>query len=330
MRAGGGDAPRRNTSPPPRLLTHSAGRLPATADAVAGAVQLLLRCDVAATMAVSAAEPATCAAAAGVIAGLATGDGMANFRFAGTCNVAAGCPFSPSSFADASVHRGFSLGLQHAPVLVNAVRAAGAGCDVQSVVAAAQQAVLDRLAAHVAELRPGEADSGVHRFLGVDTSLAPAPMASHPLTALYEAQGVRGPGAAGGIAASARLTAALQSARGVPLIGYCGLMLPVCEDSGLAEQNAAGHLRLCDLLACSAVCGVGLDTVPLPGDTPVATLTALVADVAAMSAVRPGWGGGTGGGKQLSARLFPIPGKAAGERTSFSSPFLVDSTVMAP
>jgi uncharacterized protein len=292
-------------------------------------VRLLLERDVAATMPVSAADPSTCAAAAAVMAGLASGDGMANFRFAATSNVAPGCPFSPSSFADGSVDGGFSIGLQHAPVLIDAVRAAGAGCDVASVVAGALQGQLDRLAGHVAELRPGEAGSGVHRFLGVDTSLAPAPMPTHPLTALYEAQGVRGPGAPGGIAASAVLTAALQSPRGVPLIGYCGLMLPVCEDTGLAEQNAAGGVRLGDLLACSAVCGVGLDTVPLPGDTPVATLAALVADVAAMSASRPGWGGGAGGGKQLSARLFPIPGKAAGDRTSFSSPFLVDSTVMA-
>jgi len=279
-------------------------------------------------MAVSAGDRTTCAAAAAVMAGLATGDGMANFRFAATCNVAAGCPFSPSSFADSSTNGSFSVGLQHAPLLIDAVRAAGTGCDVGAVVSTTLQSVLDRLARDLAELRPGVPGSGVHRFLGVDTSLAPAPMPSHPLTALYAAQGVAGPGAAGGVAASAVLTAALQSVRGVPLIGYCGLMLPVCEDTGLAEQNAEGAFRLGDLLACSAVCGVGLDTVPLPGDTSVAALTALVSDVAAMSAARPGWGGGAGGGKQLSARLFPIPGKAAGERTSFTSPFLVDSVVM--
>jgi uncharacterized protein len=98
------------------------------------------------------------------------------------------------------------------------------------------------------------------------------------------------------------------------------LMLPVLEDVGLAERNTQGLLRLSSLLAYSAVCGTGLDTIPLPGDVSEAQLTAVLLDVATL-----GWKLA----KPLSARLFPIPGKQAGERTEFDFAYFVNTTVMA-
>ena len=73
-----------------------------------------------------------------------------------------------------------------------------------------------------------------------------------------------------------------------------------------------------DLLSYSAVCGLGLDTVPIPGNVPKAKLQALLLDVAAL-AFRLN--------KPLTARLFPVPGKAAGEMTSFDNPHLVNTRV---
>jgi uncharacterized protein (UPF0210 family) len=132
--------------------------------------------------------------------------------------------------------------------------------------------------------------------------------------------------------------------------GYCGLMLAVCEDAGLAAAAAAGAVGVSQLLQLSAVCGCGLDTVPVPGPSlqlveqrqqqgqqgqqgaaaalaswPAGDqqlcqrLALLLADVAAL-AYRLN--------KPLAARLLPLPGKAAGDATSFSNPYLLDSKVL--
>lgn len=66
--------------------------------------------------------------------------------------------------------------------------------------------------------------------------------------------------------------------------------------------------------------GTGLDVVPLPGETPVDVLAALIRDVAALAVKLH---------KPLSARLVPVPGKIAGEVVRFTNPFLTDSVVMA-
>ena len=74
-----------------------------------------------------------------------------------------------------------------------------------------------------------------------------------------------------------------------------------------------------DLLLYSTVCGTGLDVVPLPGDTAADRLAVLIADVAALSSKLR---------KPLAARLFPVPGKAAGERAHYDDPYLTDCVVM--
>jgi uncharacterized protein (UPF0210 family) len=72
------------------------------------------------------------------------------------------------------------------------------------------------------------------------------------------------------------------------------------------------------VLAYSAVCGAGLDTIPLPGDITEQQIEQILADVASL-AVK--WN------KPLSARLLPVAGKKAGERTEFDDPFLVNTTI---
>src|SRR5690606_10819372 len=81
-----------------------------------------------------------------------------------------------------------------------------------------------------------------------------------------------------------------------------------------------GVLSVKDMLMFSAVCGTGLDTLPLPGDTSVDALSALLLDLAALSSRLA---------KPLTARLMPIPGKAAGERTDFDFDFFANSRVLA-
>jgi len=97
-------------------------------------------------------------------------------------------------------------------------------------------------------------------------------------------------------------------------------MLPVLEDSVLAQRVAEGLLTVNDLLLYSTICGTGLDTVPLPGDTSEGELVGILLDVAALA---------TALGKPLTARLFPVPGKRAGDEASFDFPFFVPSRVLA-
>ena len=121
------------------------------------------------------------------------------------------------------------------------------------------------------------------------------------------------------MAAAAQITAALKQTR-LRTCGYCGLMLPVLEDVGLAERNTQGLLRLSSLLSYSAVCGTGLDTIPLAGEVSVGQLAAVLSDVAAL-----GWKLA----KPLSARLLPVPGKQVGETTRFDFAYFVNTRVMA-
>jgi uncharacterized protein (UPF0210 family) len=88
----------------------------------------------------------------------------------------------------------------------------------------------------------------------------------------------------------------------------------------LAWRAAEGTLSVKDLLMYSAVCGTGLDTVPLAGDTTPEQISALLLDLAAL-ALRLD--------KPLTARLMPVPGKKAGDPTGFNFEFFANSRVMA-
>lgn len=92
------------------------------------------------------------------------------------------------------------------------------------------------------------------------------------------------------------------------------------EDSVLAKRAAEGTLTIKDALLYSAVCGTGLDTIPLAGDTTAEQLVPLLLDLSAL-ALRLD--------KPLTARLMPIPGKKAGDETNFDFPFFANSKVMA-
>ena len=96
-------------------------------------------------------------------------------------------------------------------------------------------------------------------------------------------------------------------------------MLPVLEDAGLAERNNQGKLSLPQLLTYSAVCGTGLDTIPLARNVSQQQLMGLLADVGAL-----GWKLQ----KPLSVRLLPIPGKQVGEMTTFDFSYFVNTQIM--
>jgi uncharacterized protein (UPF0210 family) len=134
-----------------------------------------------------------------------------------------------------------------------------------------------------------------------------------------ESLGLSHIGGSGSLFAAAFITEAIDRAD-FARCGFSGLMLPVLEDSVLAAGAAAGQLSISDLLSYSAVCGVGLDTIPLPGNISQAELAGILLDVAALANRL---------NKPLTARLMPIPGLSAGAPIHFDFPYFADSRVMS-
>jgi hypothetical protein len=241
-------------------------------------------------------------------------DGFANLRFAALANVPAGAPFFPAAY-----HSGrkaaFALATEAAGLAVDAISEAdtleAARAKLVSAMESHAQAML-KTAHRLAE------KFGV-RFGGIDFSLAPFPDERLSLGTAFERLGIPAAGLHGSLAAAAFLADAIDRAR-FPRAGFSGLMLPVLEDAVLARRAAEGVLSTKDLLLFSAVCGAGLDTLPLPGDASVEALSAILLDVAALACRLD---------KPLTARLLPIPGKRAGDPTGFDFAYFANSRVMA-
>ena len=241
-------------------------------------------------------------------------NGFANLRFAALANVPPWAPFFPAAY-----HQGkspaFALALEAADLAVSAFTEAQSLQD-------ARQKLVDRVEAHARDLQTIAqrlADAYGVEFKGLDFTLAPFPQPDKSIGAALELLGLPALGLSGSLAASAFLTEAIDRAV-FKRSGFNGLMLPLLEDATLAARGAQGVLSVTDLLLYSAVCGTGLDTIPLPGETSVEQLNALLLDLAAL-ALRLG--------KPLTARLMPIPGKAAGDDTDFDFEYFANSKVLA-
>lgn len=241
-------------------------------------------------------------------------DGFANLRFAAMANVPAGGPFFPASYHD-SDQTAFALAMECADLAVEAFGNAQSIEEGRKTLAAALEMHGRKLAAAAEPLKYQFST----RFGGIDFSLAPFPKETQSLGAAMERLGAPRAGLHGSLAAAAILTESIDRAD-FPRAGFCGFMAPVLEDSVLAERAAEGRLTVKDLLMYSAVCGTGLDTIPLPGDVTVDQIAALLLDISAL-ALRLH--------KPLTARLMPIPSKKAGDVTEFTFDYFANSKVMA-
>lgn len=239
-----------------------------------------------------------------------TPDGFANLRFAALANVPPGAPFFPAAYWQAD-EPAFALATEAADLALEAFEAA-------RHLEAGRAALIASLEKHGRQLAR-IAETLACRFLGIDFSLAPYPDDRLSLGAAVEALGVPRLGLHGSLAAAALLTEAIERAR-FPRTGFSGFMQPVLEDAVLARRAAEGTLTIKDALLYSAVCGTGLDTIPLPGEVSAEAVSALLLDLAAL-ALRLD--------KPLTARLMPIPGKRAGDPTGFDFAFFANSRVMA-
>ena len=235
-----------------------------------------------------------------------------NFRFAAIAMVPPLTPFFPAAY-----HTGF--GHQFAIALESANVVAAAFKDARDL-GMARQRLIDSLAATAfdVEHHAGRVDQETGwAYMGID--LSPAPAGDVSIGAAIENLTTQPFGMSGTLTAAATITSAVKDVK-VKQTGYSGLMLPVLEDTRLAQRWSEGHVSLDALLSYSAVCGTGLDTVPLPGDISAEQLSLIISDMASL-AVK--WH------KPLSARLLPVLGKGWGEMTEFDDPFLVNAKLQS-
>jgi len=241
-------------------------------------------------------------------------DGFGNLRFAALANVLPGTPFFPASYHDGGLPA-IAIATESADVALNTIYQSRTLGEARTILiteierhAAAIELVVDRVAAEQ-QLRP----------LGIDFSFAPYPAGGRSFGGALQALGLPAAGISGSAAAAAFFASCIDEAR-FKHTGFNGLFLPILEDSVLAARSAQGLITISDLLLLSTLCGTGLDTVPLPGDTSAEALTAVLIDVAAI-ALRHN--------KPLTARLMPIPGKSAGDDIEFEFEYFAPGKIMA-
>jgi len=236
-----------------------------------------------------------------------------NFNFTATAMLKPYGPFYPGAY-HTGAGKQFSIGLEGAKV-VQEVFARTHGDFNASVAELTKQLTVHAKVAETIGMQVAAATGW--NFMGVDPT--PAPLADVSIGAAIETYTGAKFGSSGTMTAALIITTAVKA---VPVrqIGYSGLMVPVMEDKRLAQRWAEGSYNTDSLLAYSAVCGTGLDTVPLAGDVSEEQLMRIFGDVASLA-----WKWN----KPLSARLQPVQGKKAGDQTEFNDPYLFNTTVHA-
>ncbi len=236
--------------------------------------------------------------------------GEGNFRFTASANCPAEIPFFPAAYHKGK--RSFSIGIESPNILKEAF--------LQSDWTNAKDNLKRTLES---KLIPIEAiarrisKASKRTYNGIDTS--PAPGLDASIGEAIEALTKQPFGGPSTLRACALITDVLKNLN-LKRCGYSGLMLPVIEDKRLAKRAMENRYTVQELLLFSSVSGTGLDVVPIPGDTPFEVIERIYYDVAALSLKYSN--------KALSARLFLIPGKQAGELAEFHSPYLTSSIVM--
>jgi uncharacterized protein (UPF0210 family) len=229
--------------------------------------------------------------------------GQGNLNFAAIAMLKPYGPFYPGAY-HAGSHpgnsRAFSVGVEGASVVAEVFAQEHDPRAAEKKLAAAlteQLGAVEKIAMQVA------AGSGWN-YAGTDPT--PAPLGELSIARAIESF-TGAPFGSSGTMTAAVITRAVQSVA-VKRVGYSGLMVPVLEDAVLARRWDEHAFTIDALLAYSAVCAGGLDTIPLAGDTGQDGLAHILSDVATLAYK---WQ------KPLAARLLPAPGRKSGELTQF-------------
>jgi uncharacterized protein len=240
----------------------------------------------------------------------ASPNGAGNLNFATTAMVKQYGPFYPGAWHNGPGNT-FAVGLESANVVAEVFAQEHEPGPAESKLSAALTKHL-RLAEATAN---AIAVSTSWTYAGIDPT--PAPLGDVSIGRAIENFTGAPFGSPGTMTAASIITRAVQSTP-VKQVGYSGLMVPVLEDNLLAKRWEEGTFNMDSLLAYSAVCAGGLDTIPLPGDITEARLAWILGDVASLA-----WKWH----KPLAARLLPAPGKKTGDRTAFDDARMANTVV---
>lgn len=145
----------------------------------------------------------------------------------------------------------------------------------------------------------------------VDLSLAPTPAEGDSVARILEEIGLERVGTHGSTAALALLNDAVKKGGAMAssyVGGLSGAFIPLSEDQGMIEAAELGAITIDKLEAMTSVCSVGLDMIAVPGDTPAETLSAIIADEAAIGMINK---------KTTAVRIIPVAGKGVGDSVNF-------------
>lgn len=237
-------------------------------------------------------------------------NGGGNLNFATAAMIKPYTPFFPAAWHNGD-GKTFAVGLESANVVTDVFATVHQPGPAEDKLA---QALTTHLLRAEAAATRVAAKSG-WTYAGIDPT--PAPLGDVSIARAIENFTGAPFGAGGTMTAAGVITRAVQSTP-IKHVGYSGLMVPVLEDNLLAKRWEEGTYNIDSLLAYSAVCAGGLDTVPLPGDITEEQIARIMGDVASLAYK---WH------KPLAARLLPAPGKKPGDRTAFSDSRMANTTV---
>lgn len=255
--------------------------------------------------------------------------GEGNFNFTVNFNCKPFIPYFPASYHENQLENAYVLGLETPDLLVEVLKEFNDKNPKLShnvAMASYFKILKEALSYHCSNIKDildkfeekiGNQSSFI--FKGIDSSAAPSKNCSS-MVEVYKQMGLDCFGRSGTVEISSLLTKIFKSVKELPLVGFSGLMLAVVEDKGLAQGTIDKDFDIRTLLTNSAICGIGLDTVPIEGNTPNKKIEQIMRDTGTM-AFRLN--------KPLTVRLFPVPNLKKGDITSFESDDLCNSAVLS-
>ena len=249
-------------------------------------------------------------------------DGIACAKLVVFCNAPEDNPFMAGSFHGIGEPECvINVGVSGPGVMHNALKKISPNADFTEVAETIKKTAFK--ITRVGQLVATETSRRLGVTFGiVDLSLAPTPAIGDSIANIIEDMGLEKCGAPGTTAALALLNDAVKKGGTMAssqVGGLSGAFIPVSEDAGMVEAVKAGALSLEKLEAMTCVCSVGLDMIAVPGDTPDYTISAIIADEAAIGMIN---------NKTTAVRIIPVPGKKVGDFVEFGG-LLGSSPIMA-
>ena len=255
--------------------------------------------------------------------------GEGNFNFTVNFNCKPFIPYFPASYHNSNLENSYVLGLETPDLLVEVLKEfnkENPNLSHNEAMASYSKILKEALTYHCKNIKDilnkfekRNENKSSFVFQGIDSSAAPSKNCSS-MVEVYKQMGLSCFGRSGTVEISSLLTKVFKSVKELPLVGFSGLMLAVVEDKGLAQGTINKDFDIRTLLTNSAICGIGLDTVPIEGDTPNKKIEEIMRDTGTM-AYRLN--------KPLTVRLFPVPNLKEGELTTFQSDDLCNSAVLS-